>query len=35
MEQPSRIDHMKRGVIMGSAVGVCLGLALGTYHIFR
>ncbi|GBC15553.2 reactive mitochondrial oxygen species modulator 1-domain-containing protein [Rhizophagus irregularis DAOM 181602=DAOM 197198] len=20
---------------MGSAVGVCLGLALGTYHIFR
>ncbi|CAG8550652.1 9000_t:CDS:2 [Funneliformis caledonium] len=33
--EPSRIDHLKRGVIMGSAVGVCLGLALGTYHIFR
>ncbi|RIA95143.1 reactive mitochondrial oxygen species modulator 1-domain-containing protein [Glomus cerebriforme] len=35
MEQLSRIDHMKHGVIMGSAVGVCLGLAFGTYHIFR
>ncbi|KAF0357395.1 reactive mitochondrial oxygen species modulator 1-domain-containing protein [Gigaspora margarita] len=35
MEQPSRIEYMKRGALMGGAVGVCLGFAFGTYHILR
>jgi hypothetical protein len=35
MESSSRIDHMKHGVIMGSALGVCLGLAFGTYHVLK
>ncbi|CAG8625834.1 23222_t:CDS:10 [Dentiscutata erythropus] len=35
MEQPSRIEYMKRGALMGGAVGVCLGFVFGTYHILR
>jgi len=33
--EPSRIDHIKRGVMLGGAVGLCVGLVYGTYNIFR
>ncbi|CAG8478365.1 9191_t:CDS:2 [Ambispora gerdemannii] len=33
--EPSRIERVKRGAIMGGAVGLCLGLVLGTWTIFK
>ncbi|CAG8554050.1 7269_t:CDS:2 [Ambispora leptoticha] len=33
--EPSRIERVKRGAIMGGTVGLCLGLVLGTWTIFK
>ncbi|KAG9296313.1 hypothetical protein G9A89_014905 [Geosiphon pyriformis] len=33
--EPSRVERVKMGAIMGGTVGLCLGLVFGTYTLFR